>query len=178
MSQVRIQRSAADDRSLRVFTEFERRLNAVRERAYNLFASRGRRFGSDMDDWLAAEREVLGNSRGALKEVNGEYEVDLMLPGFRAEDVEVTATPTELIVHAASKKESSGTEGEVLWSEFGSSEVYRRFAMPTPVRTESIIADLSDGVLTVHAPKAAVSATPAPVSVPISTTRRETVGTA
>jgi len=32
----------------------------VAERAYQLFIERGGRHGRDMDDWLAAEREVSG----------------------------------------------------------------------------------------------------------------------
>ena len=33
--------------------------NRIRERAYELFESRGRAFGHEQQDWLRAEREIL-----------------------------------------------------------------------------------------------------------------------
>jgi outer membrane protein TolC len=33
----------------------------IRQRAYQLYEKRGRVDGNDMDDWLIAEREVLGS---------------------------------------------------------------------------------------------------------------------
>ncbi len=34
----------------------------VRQRAYELYELHGRQDGSDLDDWLAAESEIAGNS--------------------------------------------------------------------------------------------------------------------
>ncbi|MDZ7630353.1 MAG: Hsp20/alpha crystallin family protein [Gemmatimonadaceae bacterium] len=121
------------------------------------------------DDWIAAERELLGWSSAELKEHEGEYEVDIMLPGFTVNDIELTATPHELLVHAADKREQRGVDGNVVWSEFGSSEVFRRFALPTPVENRKISAELKNGMLTVHAPKVRTPAvstpdTPLPVT--------------
>ena len=33
--------------------------NRIRERAYELYESRGRAFGQDQQDWLRAEQEIL-----------------------------------------------------------------------------------------------------------------------
>lgn len=153
MSEVRIKRQTDDERTLPVFKELAERLDAVRQRAYDLFSSRGSSAGSDLDDWIKAEREVFGWMPGELKDRESEYEVDFALPGFGANDVELTATPTELIVHAENKTERKGESDRVVWSEFGSSEVYRRFALPTPVMADRVSAKLKDGVLKVHAPK-------------------------
>lgn len=38
----------------------ETRRDRIAQRAYELYLARGGRHGSDWDDWLAAEREVLG----------------------------------------------------------------------------------------------------------------------
>jgi HSP20 family protein len=171
MSDVRIMSLATDEASLPMFRDFEKRLDAVRERAYDLFLSRNGAGGSDFDDWVQAERELLGVAMGELKERDGEYEVDVTLPGFKADEVELSATPRELIVHAATTSEKTGDDERVMWTEFGSSEVYRRFSLPTPVQTERISAELKNGVLRVHAPKStattAVPSTSAPASVPI-----------
>jgi HSP20 family molecular chaperone IbpA len=153
MSDVRIKRADEGERQLPVFQEFEQRMEEVRKRAYDIFASRGRRRGRPDDDWIAAERELLGWSAAELKEHDAEYEVDVSLPGFSPNDIELTATPNELILHAADKREQQGKDGNVVWSEFGSSEVFRRFTLPTSVETDKISAQLKNGVLKVHVPK-------------------------
>ena len=144
MSEVRIKRQTDEARTLPVFKEIEKRFDAVRARAYDLFSSRGKSAGSDLDDWVKAERELLGWSPGELKDRENEYEVDFALPGFGADDVELTATPTELIVHAENKSERTGESDRVVWSEFGSSEIYRRFALPTPVLADRVSAEAEE----------------------------------
>jgi HSP20 family molecular chaperone IbpA len=56
--------------------------------------------------------------------------MQVALPGFEAKEVEVNATPSEVFVQASAKKEKSSNEGGVVWTEFGSSDIYRRFEVP------------------------------------------------
>ena len=42
----------------------EDRRDRIAQRAYELYLARGGAHGSDWDDWLAAEREVLGPGEG------------------------------------------------------------------------------------------------------------------
>ncbi|MCC6930698.1 MAG: Hsp20 family protein [Gemmatimonadaceae bacterium] len=160
MPNIRIQRAADGERDLPIFTEMARRMESVRQRAFELFAERGREEGHDLDDWITAEHEVLGWPSAELKEANGAFQVDITLPGFNAKEVEVTATSSELIVHAASVKEQHGEDEEVLWSEFGSNDVYRRFGFPRTVDADKITATLENGILKVRAPKLEVSVEP------------------
>jgi HSP20 family protein len=157
MSDVKIQRETDGERTLPVFAELDRRMEAVRQRAFDLFASRGGSLGRDLDDWITAEREVLGSSPSALMEHPDEFEVDVALPGFKADDVEVTATPRELVLHAARKSQRRGETEQVVWSEFGSNEVYRRFTLPGDVTPDGVTAELKNGVLRVHVPKGKAS---------------------
>lgn len=165
MSDVRIMCQTDGERTLPVFDEIEKRLDAVRARAYELFESRGEAEGSDLDDWIQAERDVLGWSPGGMTDHDGEYEVDFALPGFRADDVELTATPTELIVHAETRSEKKDSADPVVWNELGSSDIYGRIALPTPVYAERVSARLRNGVLTVHAPKYALNEMVSPLSL-------------
>lgn len=162
MPNIRVQRAADGERDLPVFTELDRRMDAVRQRAFERFAERGGQSGHELDDWIAAEHEVLGWPAAAFKEANGAFEVDVTLPGFSAKEVEVTATPSELIVHAASTHEQSGGDDAVIWSEFGAQEVYRRFGFPRAIDAQQVSARLENGILTVRAPKAATADQPAP----------------
>ena len=77
----------------------------------------------------------------------------MSLPGFSAGDVEITATDTEVVVHAMMAATETTTEDESTTIETGEHEVYRRFRLPTPISFERISAEFNDGVLHVHAPK-------------------------
>ena len=137
------------------FQEFEKRFNEIRNRAFELFENRGRRFGSDLEDWLKAEQEIFGSPAAELADKGNEYELKMALPGFDPRDVQVTATPDEIIIHAVSSTEKKSDKGNVLWSEFTSSDVYRRVPAPTTLNTEGITATLEKGVLNITARKAA-----------------------
>ncbi len=155
MSHVQIHRDADGERSLPVFQELADRLDAVRERAFALFSRRGGQPGRELEDWVTAEREVLGWPVAELKERNGSYEVDVTLPGFSPKDIEVTATPNEMIVHAVATTDRSGEDSRVLWSEFGQQEIYRRIDLPTAINADKVSASLDHGVLHLKAPKSA-----------------------
>ncbi len=153
MSDVRIARAENGDRTLPVFDAMEHRMEAVRQKAYDLFSQRGGASGNALEDWIAAEREVLGAASAELKELDEAYDVDLTLPGFVAEEIEVTASADEMIIHAEHTTEREGTDEDEMWMESRSSEIFRRFRLPTPVSIERIVAELKNGVLHVHAPK-------------------------
>jgi HSP20 family protein len=155
MSNVAVKKDLGAQKELPVFTEIANRMEEVRKRAFELFEQRGREFGHDLDDWLAAEREVLGWPAAELKEKDSAYEMEVTLPGFTPKDVEVTATPNEVIVHACAEERKSGQNESVVWTEFGANDVYRRFAFPEGISADKITADFDNGLLRVMAPKSA-----------------------
>jgi len=143
--------------ALPFFREFEKRFDEIRNRAFQLFESRGNKFGHELDDWLKAEREVFGSPAAELADKGNAYELQMALPGFEPKDVEVTATPDELIIHASASSEKKSNKENVLWSEFSSSDVYRRIPAPTALNPDGITAALDKGVLLITAQKAAES---------------------
>lgn len=153
MPNVHIQRDVEGERSLPVFREMSDRMEAVRQKAFELFQGRGGELGHELEDWVAAEHAVLGWPAAELKDKKAAYEVEVTLPGFQTREVEVTATPSEIIVHAASHHEKKGEEDKVLWSEYGSNDVYRRFELPKAVEADRVTAHLDNGILHVMAPK-------------------------
>lgn len=178
MSRVQVTRTHESRPALPVFAELSRLMGEVERRAFSRFQGRGRRAGSSLEDWAAAEHEVLGWPAAELCEVDGRYEMALTLPGYTAGEVEVTASPREVVVHASTagrreraargREEDGGTsanghkgEGQtgngharVLWSEFGSNDVWRRFALATPIDVDQVTARLENGMLRVRAPRA------------------------
>jgi HSP20 family protein len=158
MSNVAVEKvSGPAKEALPIFDEIKNRFEEVRKRAYDLFEKRGHEFGHSMEDWLKAEHDILGKSAAEMTEKDGSYELQVTLPGFEAKEVNVTATPAEIIVHAKSEHTTKTEEAKVLWTEFGSNEVYRRFEAPETIEAENVTARLEKGILRVHAPKMAVT---------------------
>jgi len=156
MAQVAITKvKDAEKKALPVFDEIAKRLEAVQRRAFELFEQRGREDGHELEDWLQAEHELFGWPAAELAEKNGAYEIGVTLPGFEAKDVEVTATPAEVVIHAATQKEKKSDKDNVLWTEFGSEDVYRRFQVPNAINVDQVTAKLDNGLLRVIAPKIA-----------------------
>ena len=144
----------------------DRELDAIRQRAYEIFLQRGENAGSESDDWFAAEREILGLASGDISEHDGAYDVDVALPGFNASEVEIAATDTEVVVHALMTASETVGDADITLNESSENEVYRRFRLPTPVTFERISAELHDGVLHVHAPKSKPVTVGRPVLLP------------
>ena len=153
MSRVAITKVNDKSTSVPIFDEMARRFEAVKRRAFEFFEQRDRQAGHDLEDWLKAERELLGWPATELDEKNGIYELQIALPGFESKDVEVTVTPKEIIVHAAAEHDKETKKGNVLWTEFGASDVYRCFETPKPVEVDKVTARLENGLLRIHAPE-------------------------
>ena len=139
--------------TLPIFADIAKRFDAVRQRAHELFENRGGEVGRALEDWFTAEREVFGWTAAELSENDNAYEVTFTLAGFDAKDVQVTATPHEIIVRAATKEERKVEKEKVLWSEFGSKDVCRRFELPDPIDTDKVTAALDKGILRIKALK-------------------------
>jgi len=160
MSQVAIKKAnEASKTSLPIFEEIAKRFESVRQRAFDLFENRGHELGHDREDWLKAERELFNWPASELAEKDGTYEIQVALPGFETQDVEVTTTPNEVIIHAETKEEKKTQKNNVLWTEFGSNNVYRRFELPNRINVDKVTANLENGVLRVIAPESAKAVT-------------------
>ena len=146
-----------EDRSLPIFDEFNEVAERIRVLAHSLSKRHGPGGGHDLDDWLAAEREICWPS-AELVEDDDLFEVKIALAGFDVDDISVTATPDELIVKAAREETAQEHPDEdtarVRWSELRSDDVYRHIELPEPIDVENITAKFRNGMLEIEAPKA------------------------
>lgn len=140
-----------------IFTELTKRLEAVRQRAHELFLKREGQVDRALDDWFAAERELFGWGAAELSEKDNTYAVDFALAGFEAKDIRVTATPNEIVVRAAAKESHEVEKDKVLWSEFGSKDVCRLFELPDSIDTDKVTATFDKGILRIKALKGATA---------------------
>ena len=158
MSRLIVQKvPSTEDRSLPIFDEFNEVAEQIRIRAYSLSQGRGFSEGHDLDDWLAAEREICWPSAELIEE-DDFFELKVALAGFDIDDITVTATPNELIVKAArniEEQDSSEKEGaRVRWSELRNEDVYRHIELPSNIDVENVTAKFRSGMLEIEAPKA------------------------
>lgn len=75
------------------------------------------------------------------------------VPGVKSEDVDVRFENGELILHA--RCNPRGQAANFLLNEYEVGDFYRVFALSESIDAEKIGAELKQGVLTVHLPKAA-----------------------
>src|SRR5215475_4244019 len=88
-----------------ILDEIEEINNRIMCRAYDIFASNGGIFGKDLDNWLAAERELLWKPAIELREKDNEFLVDIAVPGIDAKDLEIEVTADDLLVRGETHHE-------------------------------------------------------------------------
>jgi len=124
----------------------------VRQRAFQLFERCGRRDGSALGDWLEAETDLLLIPGSDLIEADDRFELEVALPGFEAEDIEVIALPNALLVRDKNMPEQEPTEGNVQLY-VGGKCLYQLFELPMPIDVDNVTGRLNKGLLKVTAPK-------------------------
>ena len=72
--------------------------DGVARRAYEKFMDRGARTGSELEDWLDAEHEVLGEMQVDVAECGGFVSVLASLPGYRSAQVILGIEPRWLLI--------------------------------------------------------------------------------
>lgn len=129
----------------------------IRRRAYALFENRDRERGSDVrgsdvGDWLQAEREMLWMPLSELVDEGVAFRARVALPGFDAKDVQVSAMPDALVIQAGATH--THENDLVCFCEFSRNEVFRRLDLPASIDVDNVSASLDKGILQVTAPKA------------------------
>ena len=123
-------------------------------------------FGEDLfDDWmrLPVERENHRGYRAAelmktdIKDVDGNYELSIDLPGFHKEDVKIQLKDGYLNIQAArtENKDEKDNNGKFIHRERYTGQCSRSFYVGKDVEHEDIHAKYDNGVLTVTFPKEA-----------------------
>jgi len=97
-------------------------------------------------------RGVVFEPRVDIAEVDDQLLLYVDLPGVKPEDVDVRFENRELQIRG--RVTPPATKPRYLLREYGVGDFYRAFSITDDVDAQKISADLKDGVLTVHLPKA------------------------
>ena len=157
MSKVSIERIREPETgAMSLFAEMETIANAIRGRAFNHFLGRGGIFGSDLDDWLRAERELIWSPGAEMTENNKEVTLRVQAPGFEPGDIKITATPDSMLIEAETSHKHEESDGKVHFCEFTRKSI-RRFDLPEAIDVDKVSATLDKGILQIVAAKAQVA---------------------
>ena len=120
-------------------------------RAYELFKAREPKTSEPLDDWFRAESELLRPLPVQIKETNNQFVVRAEVPGFKAEDIEVSVEPRLLMISGkATSDHESKVEDETeqtVFNECRSRQFFRSFELPCEVEAPTALATLKDGML-------------------------------
>jgi HSP20 family protein len=94
-----------------------------------------------------------------IREQDGTYLVEATLPGFKPEEITVTADEDLLTLSAKRVTEETTTQEHYVRRERAVGEVSRTVRLPSPVTVEGSTATYKHGMLTLTLPKAAAATT-------------------
>ena len=145
----------------------------IRRKAFDSFLCRGEGLGSELEDWLKAERDLFAVPDSEMKETREAFEIKVAVPGFRAEQLHVQVLPELIIIEGCvdtNTSEASAPVAErVVFSEMTSKRTFRQYKLGVPVRVEEVAASLNHGMLTITAPKVQPMEAPKAGKIPLHT---------
>lgn len=111
----------------------------------------------------AENRERLPIMRTDIREKDGNYILEIELPGFKKEDIQAQLKDGYLTVSAqAASSEGKEAEGALIHSERWTSSCKRTFYVGEQLRQEDIHGAFENGILTLRVPKDAPKVEEAP----------------
>jgi HSP20 family protein len=128
--------------------------DVIARRAFDIFESRGRSPGHELEDWFRAESELLRPVPVNVAESDGEYIVRAEVPGFGGKDIEVIVEPLYLAISGKRETKEDKQNGKMICSESRADRIFRVLDLPSVVDTSKVSTTLKDGILIVDLPKA------------------------
>jgi HSP20 family protein len=141
----------------KLFEQMKEFSQSVARRAYEYFEARGREFGHELEDWFRAESELMRRVPVEIKEADSQITVRAEVPGFAANEINVSVEPQRLVISGKSEETTEEKKEQTLLSEFRSNQFYRELRLPAEVDPSKTTAVLKDGVLKLAFAKGAES---------------------
>lgn len=148
-----------------MFRKWEEIARETAEKAFELFRLRNGEQGTDLDDWFAAERQLLRSVPVEISETDGKVDVRAAVPGFRPEEIEVSIHDNVLTMTGQTETREEHDRDNVLYTDWHSNRFFRQIPLPVRVDARGVAAELKDGVLQLSLPKTADAGEETKVSV-------------
>jgi HSP20 family protein len=140
-----------------LFERMEKLYDQVARRAFEIFENNGRNFGRDLENWFRAEAELLHPAHVGVSETDKEVAVRAEVPGFAANELEVSVEDRKLTIAGKRETKEERTENKTVYKEHCSNQLLRVVQLPTSVDTAKAEATLKDGILELKLPKTAAA---------------------
>jgi HSP20 family protein len=138
-----------------IFERMGKMYDSIARRAFEIFESNGRNLGHDLEHWFRAEAELLHPVHVTLTEEAEALAVKAEVPGFAANELEVSIEPRRLTISGKRETKEERKEKKTIYSETCSNEILRVVEFPVNVDATKASATLHNGVLELKVPKTA-----------------------
>ncbi|HEX5000813.1 MAG TPA: Hsp20/alpha crystallin family protein [Terriglobia bacterium] len=123
----------------------------IMRRAFDIFSGGGS-YGSELENWLSAERELVWKPQIELQEKDNSLELRAAVAGMDPRDIRVEVTSDQILIKAESQAERRDEKGQIYVTEFQRGSLFRAIHLPKRIETNAVRADLKNGLLTITAP--------------------------
>ena len=134
--------------------QIEKLTQSVAKRAYGFFEERGHRLGNELEDWFRAEAELLRPVPVEMKEDEKQFMVRAETPGFKANEIRISAEPERLIIEGKTEEITEEKSEKIVFSERRSNQFCRSLRLSAEIEPAKVTTTLKDGVLEITLPKA------------------------
>jgi HSP20 family protein len=136
-----------------LFEPFDSAYALIARKALQLSQVKNHLIEHELDDWLAAEIELLYPVHIEMTESEKDFKLRAEVPGFKTNDLEIKVEPR--CVRIAGKRETKEAKGgRTVHSEWRADQILRAVGFPSEVDTAHVNASLKDGILVIDLPKA------------------------
>jgi HSP20 family protein len=125
---------------------------SIARRAFEIFQSRGRTDGWDLEDWYRAEAELFHTAHVHLYESDDALGVSAEVPGFAAEELWISLEPSRLTI-TGKRTANHKCMRRVLYRDACADRIFRSMGLPVEVDPSRATAALRNGVLELALPK-------------------------
>lgn len=133
-----------DEEVLRERTNFVQ--DSIARRAFEISQARGGAAGRELEDWLAAELELLRPVPIEIAEYGDFIKVRAEVPGMRPEDLDIAVEPERVVFSGRIDHTFEELTEETIYTERIYKEVHRLVTLPAEVDPARADASLKDGV--------------------------------
>ena len=127
---------------------------SIARRAYEIFESKGRTSGRELEDWLQAESELVHPVHVDVAESDESLTVRAEIPdSFRAENLMVGVEARRLTIAGKREAEKERRDEKTIYRESRSDQILRVIDLPAEVVAGKATARLKNGVLELKMPK-------------------------
>jgi len=137
-----------------LWNEMERIQERIKRRAYELFLASGGIPGRELENWTAAEREIVWKPALELKEKDKQFEVTVAMAGVDPRDLTIEVTAEDLLIKGETHHEHYEEKGEIYACEFEGGDLFRAIHFPKKISPDKVKAQFKNGLLTLTAPVA------------------------